>query len=174
MGNTVRVYSLDASVVIDLFEHYPDDIFPPIWEALDVLAGEKRIVMAEQAKNECHDQQAKDWLGKHKDIVMAFSPMLNECMLDLMADLAKAGLQLIRPTSPKNAGDPWVIAAAMAYNRAESGKDVGHACVLTSEKPAGENAIKVKIPNVCARRGIEYVNFIELMRLEDWKLEKLA
>ena len=163
------VYSLDASALFDLFDYYPADRFGPIWTGLDELIKQGRLIMVEQAVGECLDPNSSAWLRTRRSIIVRFSPELNDCMLEIMADLTAASLMLVNPRKTRNEADPFVIAAAIAYNRQINGGNDGPTVVLSSEKAAPENATNVKIPNVCARYKIRCMNLLEMMREENWR-----
>jgi len=60
--------------------------------------------------------------------------------------------------------DPFVIARAIINGR--------NWYVVSNENPAGGNAHKnPNIPFVCVNLGVRHIRFLDMLRLEGWKLK---
>ncbi len=59
--------------------------------------------------------------------------------------------------------DPFVIAQAFVNG--------DNWCVVSSERPANSNAHKnPNIPFVCKEIGVRHIRFLDMLRMENWKL----
>lgn len=156
-GLVGRRYSIDTSALIDGLErYYPEENFPSLWERIDSLVAEDRLVMSEEVWLEAtvHAAAVKDWCERH-----------GEGALVVPTDAAVAGeVQSILTSFPRlvmegksrNRADPFVVAVA----------SLQRATVITGE--AEGNANRPKIPFVCQGIGVPCVKFLDLVRLEGW------
>ncbi len=148
------VYSLDASSLIETHHSYPREVFPSLWDQLEVLARNDRLKMPDLVFDEVKDEEIKEWY-KEKQL----KPYIQVKIDQIDQNKAQALIPiLVNPKTGESGGDPWVIALA---------QDLPNGIVVTQEK-ASRNKDKPKIPNVCSDLGIECIDLLGLFRKEDW------
>jgi hypothetical protein len=172
MSSSPPLYSVDASALIEMKDVYPYDVllFRPMWDSLGSLADAGRLVVAEPVSRECQDPVFRLWFNAHGEIILAFSPELNDYVNALHCALEKAGLPMVNPTSPKSQNDPFVVASALLLERRvltdlRTGSE--RTChVISYEKNRGPTARYKSIKDVCDYYSIRCLNWPEMLRLE--------
>lgn len=153
------MYAIDASALFDGWTRwYPMDVMPTLWERIDGLIQQGRLVAPEEVFLEI--KRGNDSLIKWtKDRKVMFLPP--DQALDIgVQDIVNRFPMFLPERSPDGVwADPYVIALA----RSRGG------IVVTGEKAAASNAKAPKIPNVCAALGVESMGFLELIRKEGWR-----
>jgi len=169
--STYDVYSVDSSVMIDLRETLPFDIFQPAWEEIERLVVEDRWKIFEHVANEVTRKAFKDWLRRNPSACAPFDEQFNEYLNCLMREFDRDGIRMINPAKTKDGGDPFVIALALYLEgrnclnlRDRTGSRT--CCVLTNES---RRETARNIPYVCERYGLAYMNHHEFMRHHGWK-----
>jgi len=149
------VYSLDASSVISGWFDYPCNVFPGLWERIEGLVDEGRLLIAEDVYNELKpkDDELVEWLKKIKHAVVP----LDKKQQEIVEEIINSYPNFVNALTGKNSGDPFVIALAKTRN----------AIVITQEKPAGKLA-GPKIPDVCKAEGITPKRFLDILKMEGW------
>jgi len=155
----MSLYVFDTSS-IRVFSNYYPSTFPAFWENLENCVNEGRILSVREAYRELELQSTKphvdEWANNNRHIFlvpteqeMLFVARLFQIphFLQLVSDKAIA---LGRPVA-----DPFVIASA--HERGGS--------VVTEERNIANAG---KIPNVCARFGVDCINVETLMEREGW------
>jgi len=153
------VYSIDASALIDGWSrYYPPDVMPTLWERVDNLIANERLLAPEEVLLELKrgDDDLVVWAKKRRGMFIA-SDHANE---QLLCELVNRFPAFIPERSPDGVwADPYVIALAQKRD----------AIVVTGEKPAPLNAKSPTIPNVCAALGVQSIGFLDLIRREGWR-----
>lgn len=164
-----EIYCLDASAMIELSKKYPVRIFPGIWAGVEQLATSGRLITFKGIADECHDEECTEWSRLHKGVIRPFSEDLNECLNQLLGELASSGRRMFNPSAEKDERDPFLIALAMA-ERKQTEHTIMPAtiAVLAEEARVGANAITLKIPNVCDLYGIPCFNVLQMFENEHW------
>ncbi len=150
-----EVYCLDASGVISGWYNYPPEVFPGLWQKVEALIVDGRILIAEEVYNELRpktDEEFVAWLAILKRAVVPIDEKQQEFVQDILRNY-----NLIDDLSGKSQGDPFVIALAKCRN----------ATVITAERPTG-NMRGPKIPDVCKDLRINWGAFIDIARGERW------
>ncbi len=174
MPNNAPIYSLDASAVIWMKEQYRFEVayFQTLWERIGDLGEQGRVRIAEEAKNECHDQVLQDWFDRYPSMVEPFSPEFNTYVNALNAELANVGLPLVDPQSTDSLADPFVVALALKLEQRPIGNlgDPGtHQChVVSYEAPRRRTGGFARIPLVCQHYGLSCLHWTDLFQLEGW------
>jgi hypothetical protein len=152
-----RCYSADTSALIDGLErYYPEDHFPGLWERVDGLITEGRLIISEEVWEEAQTKDAvvKAWCEPRKDSIVV--PTDATVVQEVQRVLA-GHERLVMNMKGRNRADPFVIAVA----------SLRRAVVVTGEGSDGtEN--RPKIPFVCQDLGIECIKFVDVIRLEGW------
>lgn len=159
MSDTAR-YVLDSSALIDLFRHYPKDIFKRLWDNFDEMTKNGHFISSSEVFKEIGNKtdDLSKWAGKNKPIF--YKPSVHE--LTVVSNiLAIPEFQRIIAPNPQTAekaqADPFIIAQAKIRN-----------CKLLTNEKFKTN--KIRIPNVCedSRFNVKYVNLHEFFRAERW------
>jgi len=150
-------YSVDTSALIDGLErYYPEEHFPGLWEKVDELVDDGRLIISEEVWEEAQTKDAvvQAWCEPRKDSIVI--PTDTAVAQEVQRILA-THQRLVMNLKGRNRADPFVIAVAR----------IRGATVVTGEGSDGtEN--RPKIPYVCERLGIECVKFVDVIRLEGW------
>ena len=154
-------YVFDTGVLIDIFRHYYRDRFPSFWKQFDRAVAAGQITSTREVFKELErvDDDALTWAKGHKKTVFS-EPRAEE--MEFVATIFSDWphfQQIVKERQRLEGGscaDPFVIARAKVENWT----------VVTTEKCRPNGA---RIPNICNKHGIEWVNLEEFMRREDWK-----
>ncbi|MCL4448437.1 MAG: DUF4411 family protein [Actinobacteria bacterium] len=158
MNDARRCYSVDTSALIDGLErYYPEEHFPGLWERVDEVVAEGRLIISEEVWEEAQSKDAvvKAWCEPRKDaiIVPTDATVVQEVQRVLVGHK-----RLVMNLKGRNRADPFVIAVA----------SIRGAVVVTGEGSDGTDS-RPKIPFVCAHLDIECVRFLDVIRLEGWR-----
>lgn len=154
-------YSLDTSALIDGIERfYPRRNFPQLWERIDTLISDGRLLISEEAWAEAvtADAPVREWCEEE-------GMGREQCKYFTTAEVASIAGQISgaypqwSTQGGKNGADPFVIAVA----------EVVSGMVISGETNGGP--AKPKIPYVCAQREVAHGKLIDLIRGEDWIID---
>jgi hypothetical protein len=154
-----RHYSFDTSALIDGIERfYPIKNFPGLWEKIDDLIRDGRLLVSEEAWKESQQADAplRDWClengGNREKCVFA-----TDAAIGAVAGAIVAVFPTWITQGRKNQADPFVIAVA----------EITSGMVISGEKEGGP--ANPKIPYVCAQRGVPHGRLVDVIRSEDWR-----
>lgn len=149
---TDATFVVDASVWISLWEeHYPPDLFPTLWRQLQRHCTTGRVRVPREVMAEVGEQRSvMQWLRAINPTVVvnptppviAIARVLREQYPELTAGEAAGA-----------SADPWLVALAEHHEW----------WVATEEKP-GSNASRMKIPDVCAARDVEFIRTLPMLK----------
>ena len=161
----MKKYLLDSNFFIQAHRSiYPLDIVPSFWNKTQDLASRGIIVSLDKVKAEIydnisHEDDLKEWCTAHLDddffesseqalsnyirIVQWVNSMSNHFNERAIQDFLETDL-----------ADPWLVAHAMKNNLT----------VVTYEVSQPDRKNKVKIPEVCNKFGVEYMDTIKMLR----------
>lgn len=154
-------YCIDTSALIHAWRRaYPIRNFGPIWERLDGLIEEERLVSSTEVLAEIKkkDDELHEW-AKDRDAM--FLDIGDDDIQHKMAEIMGAYPRLVDTRKNRDAADPFVIAHAAIADPP--------LLVVTQEGPTN-NLEKPNIPDVCTAEGITSINILELITREDWVL----
>ena len=150
-------YCLDANVLIQAWQkYYSPKICPSYWDMLDSLGARNIIFMPEMVYDEIvrTDDDLSKWLKSSKIPIKKIDEQVTKCLKDIYS-ADPNHKYLVDNTKARSLADPWVIAHALKEN----------AIVVTKEeKVTALNSTKIKIPNVCDKMNVSWINdfqFIE-------------
>jgi hypothetical protein len=155
---TALTYSLDTSALIDGVERfYPRRNFPQLWERMDNLISDGRLLISEEAWAEAIavDAPVREWC-EEEGMGREQSMYLTTAAVAAVAGQIGAAFPQWSSQGGKNGADPFVIAVA----EVESGM------VISGETNGGP--AKPKIPYVCGQRQVGHGKLVDLIRAEDW------
>jgi hypothetical protein len=151
------IYCIDTSALIAAwYERYKPNRFPKLWEQLDQLITEGRLVSSTLVLRECSKQRSEElrgWLKPRE--AMFVTP--DETVQGQVNHIVNTYTALVATGKEKFQADPFVIAQAK----------VNGYTVITEETGVGSLS---KIPGVCAVMKIECLNLMQLIDEEDWVL----
>jgi len=152
-------YSFDTSALIDGIERfYPIEHFPRLWEQIDDLIQEGRLLISEEAWLESVklDLPLKKWC---ESSVVDRTVSIIETDDDIADRVGVIVTQFPKLAKPgrKSGADPFVIAVA----------EIRGAMVITGEKQGGPS--NVTIPYMCNNRGTVHGRFVDVVRNEGWR-----
>jgi len=165
-------YIVDASVMIDLKDSFPTDLFKPIWDEIARLVNAGKWKIFDTVVDELHDSQLKDWLNINSSAIVKFDSNFNAYLSRFMAECQNNNMMLVNPYNTRNNGDPFVVTLAL-YFETRSLNDLRittgniKCCVLTDELPREH---KVNIPSVCDYYNLKYMHLFDLMRYHQWQV----
>lgn len=153
------IYVFDTSSFSKLKHFYPG-VFKSVWAGLDELVQQQRLISTKEVWRELEagnpDQHVNTWLHARKEIFTV--PSAAE--MQFVAEIFKIPhFQALIGEKQRLKGtpvaDPFVIACAKVRNG-----------TVVTEELLKENA--AKIPNVCARFNIAYVDLEQFMQQQNW------
>jgi len=151
-----KKYCLDTNVLIQAWQkYYSPKICPDYWNLLDSLGTQDIIFMPEMVYDEIvrTDDDLSRWLNKSKIPIKKIDEGVTKCLKDIYSADPNHKF-LVDNTKARSLADPWVIAHALKEN----------AIVVTKEeKVTKSNTTKIKIPNVCDKMKISWINDFQLI-----------
>lgn len=149
-------YCIDTSALIDLKRLYPRKIFPSLWENIEKLISQGRIVSPREVFKELEQYADKNdellkWTKKHKKMFKD----LDDAQMQHIHKILNEYPKLVDASKQGPQADPFIIALAMAD---------GH-CVITQESQTKIN----KIPDVCKKYDVKCISLIEFFIEQKWK-----
>lgn len=152
-----KTYCIDTSSLIAAwYERYKPNRFPKLWEQLDKLIKEGRLVSSSLVYRECSKQRSEElhnWL-KERDTMFHTPDEDVQLQVDHIVNTYKG---LVSAGKEKFQADPFVIAMAKVHGYT----------VITEE--TGPTSLS-KIPGVCNAEKIDCINLMDLIDEEDWVL----
>lgn len=156
MSMTDKKYCLDANVLIQAWQkYYSPRICPNYWDMLDYLGTQNIIFMPEMVYDEIvrTDDDLSKWLKTSKIPIKKIDEQVTKCLKDIYSADPNHKF-LVDNTKARSLADPWVIAHALREK----------AVVVTKEeKVTALNSTKIKIPNVCDKMNVTWINDFQLI-----------
>lgn len=154
-------YILDANVFIEAHRrYYSFDLCPGFWTSLVTLHKEERLLSIDHVKAELlsGEDELKDW-AKDEAPESFFASTDADAVIDAYREIIEwvyAQDQFIENSKDNFArgADGWLV----AYAQAENG------LLVTHEEKSDTGSRKVKIPNVCERFNVGYMNTFEMLK----------
>ena len=158
-------YLLDSNTFIKpKNEYYAFDIAPGFWNQLENRLTTNDCKLIDAIKEELADgnDDLADWaknLEKKLNQDIIFKAKDDAKVVESYQQVAEIvyGDKQFKPEEKEkflSRADPWIIAAAKAWGDT----------VVTFEKMPGTGTTKVKIPDICKRMGVPYMDLYEMMR----------
>ncbi len=138
---TSNIYVIDSSSLIELHHHNPMDVYPTIWQHLEALIKETRVVAPREVLDEIviRDDKLAEWVKVHKKLFLD----LTYEQIKILKDTLEEYSSLLREDRRYDA-DAFVITLAktMASQKTLTNMKI---VVITEEKARGN---KINIPFV--------------------------
>ena len=144
---------VDACSFTELRRVYPRQNFPAVWELVEDLVTQRRLISVADifVELDAQDDEVASWAQSHQGI---FLP-LSEDIQTQARDILRSYPNLIDLKKRKSSADPFLIAAAIIHE----------ATVVTQEKPSGGPPV-VKIPDVCRGYKVPCIQLLEMLKEE--------
>lgn len=172
-SNTYPVYSVDANTIIGLNRHYPVDVFPGMWDVLGALCADSRLLVCEEAADECRDDRSHKFIKDHANTVVPFGEYQRH-LRQVQIDAHEENLHLVDPDDPRNPADPFVVALGLRLDGRDAEDlrrhvhEETHGVVVTEERLKGPGFKRPNIPNVCEFYNLEWMCWVDLLRREGY------
>ncbi len=147
-------YSIDTSALIGAYrEHYPPDVFPPVWAFMAQLVEQDVLGASEEVLHELEvkDDELLEWARSQRSM---FRATTQSVQLEVQSILG-AYPRLVDADSTPPAADPFVIALA----RIEG-------CSVVTPERHTRNPQRPHIPDVCDGVGIRCLPLVAMFREE--------
>lgn len=150
-------YCIDTSAILDLWDRwYPPDVFPSVWERIDDLIGNDKLIAPEDVRIELSkiDDDLFAW-AQNRDQMFAPLDMPTQ---EAVRKIIKQFRGLAAERKGKQRADVFVVALAQIRGR----------IVVTGELPDVDPVNPRKMPDVCDALSIESMNITQVFREEGW------
>lgn len=157
LTKTKEVYVIDTCSLIAMTETYPQDVFPGVWEKVEDLIDEGKIISAEDVYEELSskDDDLYKWAGIRNHIFKELSDDIQESAIEILDTHSN----LIDIKNKKSSADPFLIATARV-----------HCGIVVTEEDFSGGDHKSKIPDVCRDYKVDCINVLEMFRRENLNL----
>lgn len=150
-------YSVDTSALLDAWvRYYPPDVFDTLWQRLDGLVSNGRLLAIDEVRRELEkqDDELHKWLTARPSMIVALDGEIQTRATPIIN-----GFPSLTNTKSVMSGsaDPFVIALAQERKLT----------VVTAEK---SKPTKPRIPDVCKALGVPCITLVELFRRESWRV----
>lgn len=149
-------FSLDTSSLIWAWRFaYPRTNFPTLWQRFEALIrdGQMRASSMVLAELERIEDELLVWAHAQDALFIELDRPQQESVRGVVADFPG----LIPAGEDRINADPFVIALAIRDG----------SIVISQERQSG-NPATPKIPNVCAARGVQCMNFVQFIACQGW------
>ncbi|MCK5505032.1 MAG: DUF4411 family protein [Thermodesulfovibrionia bacterium] len=151
------IYSIDTSALLDGWvRHYPPDVFPALWDRIDELIKDGKLRATEEVLFEL-EKKSDDVYKWVKSKSFLFVPIDDDIQITVRTILHKHE-RLVDARKNRSAADPFVIALAQL-----------NGCKVVTAELSSNNLRKPHIPDVCRALNIPSINFLQLVREEEWR-----
>lgn len=152
------MYCIDTSALIHAWRRdYPPDVFRSVWDHLDQLVDAGRVFSSIEVLLEL-ERGSDDIFKWAKDRKHMFLEIDKEGERTLRNIVDNFPSFVPQDSHSGIWADGYVIAIAATKKWT----------VVTGEKKVGPGAKRIKIPNVCQLIGIQCIEFLQLIRNENW------
>lgn len=157
------IYSMDTSGWTSLKRGYPAGSFPSLWQKVDYLAKNNRLISPDQvyAELEKQDDELLKWAKLHKEIFLKLDDEQVAVGLQIVADYPS----LVNSLKQTPDADPFVISLAIVQRKRST--LLGDECIVVSAEKRGSPQ-KYKIPDVCAHLDIRHFTVLDVIAEEGW------
>lgn len=159
------IYCIDTSSFRELARHYPYPTFIGVYDALESLINQERLVTIEDVLNEYIDEDVKQWINNQSPKwVIPKTHAVIECLMEIMT----AYPEFVDPSKTTQEADQPLVALALTLTRTRESDIV----VVTQETRRGIPGRELKIPDACQCYEIECINLLRMMGKECWRFNR--
>lgn len=143
-----RNYIIDTSAMLSQKpnEHYRRSIYRTLWNTIDTMVQERKILTCSEIAIEVQDESIQKWMT---DCGMVILPIDDEVQDNVREIVTSVNAELVDFKTGKSSGDVFLIATAKKYGLS----------VITEEAVISPK----KIPFTCQKMGIRCVNILGFM-----------
>ena len=148
-------FCLDANVLIQAWQKYYSPKFcPDYWNVLKLLGEQKRLFLPSLVAEEIlkTDDDLSKWISGSQIPIYKADSTVTEYITQIF-NTDPLHQRLVDSTRGRSLADPWLIAHAMKEK----------ACVVTKEELIITPTNKIKIPNVCEKMGVRWINDFQMI-----------
>jgi hypothetical protein len=149
-------YSIDTSAILDGWRrYYPPEVFPALWQRLDELIAEGRLIATEEVLFELErkDDDVYAWAKARQSMFVRIDDRIQPKVSEILDRFEK----LLDTRANRSGGDPFVIALAMVED-----------CTVVSGERATGSLNRPNIPDVCSALGVHCISLLQLIRDKKW------
>ena len=166
MIETKNYYVIDSCSLIELNRKYPIDIFPSVWQKIELLINKGFLVSPKEVLKEIEkgDDNLKDWAKKQTKFFKSLTLRQVQIVQEILAKYPK----WINEDSMTPIADPFVIALAIEMENDPQRtiiETIKKRIIVSEERMSGK---KTKVPYVSLQYGIECIFLIDMFRNEGW------
>lgn len=146
-------YAIDACALIEAAKIYnlKKRAFSLIWERLDELITQGRLLSSCEVFEELKDPDIVEWAKQRRGIFLPLNESIQSKTREILSKYPN--IIKIRGKKGDSNADPFLIATAL----------LNDCTVVTNEKPGDESSGDWKIPNVCRQYNVECINLGNLL-----------
>lgn len=155
-----KKYLLDTDVLISAKNsYYSFKLCPGFWDCLIIFSKKRRICSIDKVRKEIQrgNDDLKLWVDKLNDFfydTSKDSDVLTHYKEIIAWISHKSEYKIEAKERFLRGADPWLIAFAKAYNQT----------LVTNEKSNTNSKKKIKIPDICKRHNVKYINTFGMLR----------
>lgn len=153
------IYFVDTSEWINLSRLYPKDVFSSLWDNVENLISEERILSPKEVRDEIkqgHDELA-EWCKTHQKMFRS-----TDTLTEQVKKVIDEHPALVNPHAPYESADPYIIALAVSYKH----DMMGLSPIIVTDENVNK---KSRIPYVARANGVQTCKLVEMFQKEGWK-----
>ena len=164
------IFCFDSSALITLHNYYGPDILHEIWEELETLFSNGRIVSHKLVFDELTTKARKPddlsrWISQKRQYFKNMTGVQAQYVASIIEEFPK----LIDPNQEKDQADPWLIAQILKdQSQPQLGFFTSNREFIVVSQESERNP--QKIPAVCKRYDIQHFNLKEFFKFNGWTL----
>ena len=164
------IFCFDSSALIILHNYYGTDILHEIWEELETLFSNGRIVSHKLVFDELTTNARKpDDLSRWISQKRQYFKNMTGVQAQYVASIIEEFPRLIDPNQEKDQADPWLIAQILEDRSQPQLSFFGSNREFIVVSQESEKSPQ-KIPAVCKRYDIQHFNLKEFFKFNGWTL----
>jgi len=164
MKSESPIFCIDTNVFVLFYRFYPRTIAPDLWDNLETLFSEGRIISHKIVFDEiCHDLKNPDEIAKWIIPKESYFEPINQRQTILLPEILRFSPNLIDYNREREQADPWLIAMMIEKN------ELNDNCSYIMVSNESKNSPK-KVPAACKNFNIECIDLIEFFEINNWKL----
>jgi thiamine phosphate synthase YjbQ (UPF0047 family) len=166
-SNAREIYCVDTSAFITMHRFYPLKLMPDLWNFLEDLFIQKKILSHQIVFDEIVPKSGKkdelaNWLTKFRTNFISTT----ERQFELLPDILKNFPKLIDPESEKEQADPWMV--AMLIEIMEQDGIFGDQSIYVMVTTESEKR-STKLPAACKYYNIRHMNLLQFFEANGLK-----
>ena len=153
------IYFIDTSEWINLSRHYPNEVFPSLWENIESLVSERRILSPKEVLDEIEYGHGElvEWCRAHREMFHNTDKLIKQ-----VQEILKEHPTLVNPNATRESADPYIIALAASYRNNMSGQSP----IIVTDENINKRS---RIPYVARANGVQTCKLVEMAQKEAWK-----